>query len=126
MKGIIFVHAWVATAISVLLAGRGQKVRTDPRLEYPPPPEVEHEQGADLVRVFHGQREQVHAAVPGRFCISLTGIGSMRHRTVTRSAPWRRGAGKIILPWQQEIVSGIRPGDRMFTNALSLQNSAEQ
>jgi cobalt-zinc-cadmium efflux system membrane fusion protein len=34
--------------------------------------------------------------------------------------------GKIVPPNMEEIASGIAPGDRVVSNALVLQNTAEQ
>jgi cobalt-zinc-cadmium efflux system membrane fusion protein len=34
--------------------------------------------------------------------------------------------GKMLPEKQQEIVSGIKPGDQVVTNALDLQNTVEQ
>jgi membrane fusion protein, heavy metal efflux system len=35
-------------------------------------------------------------------------------------------SGKMVPPGQQEIVSGLRPGDKVIVNALDLQNTSEQ
>jgi cobalt-zinc-cadmium efflux system membrane fusion protein len=35
-------------------------------------------------------------------------------------------SGQMIPPGRQEIVSGIRPGDRVVADALQLENSADQ
>jgi cobalt-zinc-cadmium efflux system membrane fusion protein len=35
-------------------------------------------------------------------------------------------SGQMVVPGRQEIVSGIRPGDRVVTNALDLQYTADQ
>jgi cobalt-zinc-cadmium efflux system membrane fusion protein len=34
--------------------------------------------------------------------------------------------GKMVPPNMQEVLSGIAPGDRVVSNALVLQNTAEQ
>jgi hypothetical protein len=35
-------------------------------------------------------------------------------------------SGRMVAPGRQEIVSGIRPGDRVVANALDLQYTADQ
>jgi hypothetical protein len=35
-------------------------------------------------------------------------------------------AGGMLANGQQEVLSGIRPGDRVVANALVLQNTVEQ
>jgi hypothetical protein len=34
-------------------------------------------------------------------------------------------SGKMISPGQQEILSGVRPGERAVSDALDLQNTVE-
>ena len=34
--------------------------------------------------------------------------------------------GKMLPDKQQEIISGIKPGDQVVSNALDLQNTVEQ
>jgi cobalt-zinc-cadmium efflux system membrane fusion protein len=83
--------------------------------------------GMFVQATFHGQRKQTNAAVPAtailhlhdRDWVYVPQTGNMFRRVEVVS-------GQMIPPDQQEIVSGIRPGDRVTTNALDLQNTAEQ
>jgi membrane fusion protein, heavy metal efflux system len=91
--------------------------------------------GMFVQATFHGQQSQVHAMVPASAILHLhdrdwvyipEGANSKPqdppaqtfHRVEVRS-------GQMIAPGQQEILSGIRPGDRVVANALTLQNEAE-
>jgi cobalt-zinc-cadmium efflux system membrane fusion protein len=76
---------------------------------------------------FHSQRTQVRAVVPASAILHLldrewvyvpqVGHAFRRVEVVT---------GRVVAPGRQEIVSGIRPGDRVVTNALDLQNTADR
>lgn len=74
---------------------------------------------------FHGQRTQVRAVVPASAILHLLdrdwvfvpqGGHAFRRVEVV--------SGRVVSPGRQEIVSGIRPGDQVVTNALDLQNTA--
>jgi cobalt-zinc-cadmium efflux system membrane fusion protein len=57
MKQIVFVHAGLAFALSILLAGCERRVTAkNTQLEDPPPVEIEHEQDGVLVKVEHPER----------------------------------------------------------------------
>ena len=86
MKRIILAQAGFATALSVLLAGCGQRVKADSRLEEPPAPEVEHEQGVGLLKVDHPEEFPLatavqHATAPE---LNVTGVVSA---DVARNVP---------------------------------------
>lgn len=83
--------------------------------------------GMFATATFHGQTPQVRAVVPASAILHLhdrewvyvpAGEGRFRRREVV---------GGPMLPGRlQELVSGLRPGDRVVSNALVLQNTVEQ
>jgi cobalt-zinc-cadmium efflux system membrane fusion protein len=83
--------------------------------------------GMFVTATFHGQQRKPVAVVPASAILHLhdrdwvympAGEKSYRRVEVV--------AGKMIPPDQQEIVSGLAPGSRVVSNALVLQNTAEQ
>ena len=83
--------------------------------------------GMFVTATFHGQQKETRALVPASAVLHLhdrdwvyvpaTG-NTFRRVEVT--------GGKTIPPNMQEIVTGLAPGDRVVSNALVLQNTAEQ
>jgi cobalt-zinc-cadmium efflux system membrane fusion protein len=76
--------------------------------------------------IFHGER-QVRVVVPA------TAILHLHDRDwvyIPESDDAFRSVevvtGPMIAPGRQEIISGIRPGDRVVSNALDLQNTADR
>ena len=86
MKRIILVGETFAIALSVLLSGCDQKVTANPRLEEPPPAQVEHEQDASLVKVDYPDRFPLAAAAHYASAseLKVTGVVSA---DVARSVP---------------------------------------
>jgi membrane fusion protein, heavy metal efflux system len=83
--------------------------------------------GMFVTATFHGQQKETRALVPASAVLHLhdrdwvyvpAGGNAFRRVEVT--------GGRTIAPNMQEIVSGIAPGDRVVSNALVLQNTAEQ
>jgi membrane fusion protein, heavy metal efflux system len=83
--------------------------------------------GMFVQATFHGQRGEVHTVVPASAILHLhdrdwvfldSGGGTFR-RVEVRSGP-------VIPPGQQEILSGLNPGDHVIQNALDLQYVTEQ
>jgi len=76
---------------------------------------------------FYGKQPEMHSALPASAILHLhdrewvyTPLGSghfKRAEVVT---------GNMLPNHQQEIVSGIKPGDQVVSNALDLQNTVEQ
>jgi cobalt-zinc-cadmium efflux system membrane fusion protein len=75
---------------------------------------------------FHGQEKQVRVVVPASAILHLhdrdwvyvpKGHGAFRRVEVH--------SGQMIHPGRQEILSGLRPGDRVVVDALLLENSPE-
>jgi cobalt-zinc-cadmium efflux system membrane fusion protein len=83
--------------------------------------------GMFVAATFRGQRAEVHAAVPASAILHLhdrdwvyVPAGGNKFRRVGI-------AGGDMLPNNmQEVVSGLKPGDQVVTNALELQNTSEQ
>src|SRR5579864_3227649 len=56
MKYRLVAGCCMSLAASLWLTGCQQSVRADPKLEEPPPAQVEHEQGSSLVKVDHPEQ----------------------------------------------------------------------
>jgi cobalt-zinc-cadmium efflux system membrane fusion protein len=80
-----------------------------------------------VTATFHGEKKEAHAAVPGDAILHLhdrdwvyvpAGDKTFRRVEVT--------AGEALPNKMQEVVAGVRVGQQVVTNALVLQNTAEQ
>lgn len=80
--------------------------------------------GMFVQATFHGPRQEARTMVPATAILHLhdrdwvfleTGSNTFRRVEVQ--------AGQMVPPDQQEIITGLRPGDRVVTNALLLENS---
>jgi cobalt-zinc-cadmium efflux system membrane fusion protein len=83
--------------------------------------------GMFATATFHGRREEIHTAVPADAVLHLhdrdwvyipAGEGKFQREGVS--------GGNMLPGNMQEIDSGLNPGDKVVSNALELQNSAEQ
>jgi len=83
--------------------------------------------GMFVTATFHGQQKQIHAVVPASAVLHLhdrdwvytpEGNGRFQRIEVT--------GGKMLPGNLQEIVAGLSPGQQVVSNALVLQNAAEQ
>jgi cobalt-zinc-cadmium efflux system membrane fusion protein len=83
--------------------------------------------GMFVTATFHGDTMERRAAVPSTAILHLhdrewvyipLGNGNFRRLEVT--------AGNMLPDSVQEIISGIKPGDRVVSNALVFQNTVEQ
>ena len=83
--------------------------------------------GMFATATFHGKQRRAHApSPPVRFCTCMTAIG---FTCLLGNGHFRRSevvAGNMLPGNMQEIVSGIKPGDQVVSNALDLQNTVEQ
>ena len=76
---------------------------------------------------FHGRQQEARTVVPAsailhlhdRDWVYVPAGGNTFRRVEVRS-------GRMIPPDQQEILTGMQPGDSVVRNALVLQNTAEQ
>jgi membrane fusion protein, heavy metal efflux system len=76
---------------------------------------------------FHGQKKEMHAAVPASAILHLhdrdwvyVPAGDQKFRRVGVVA------GAMLPNNMQEILAGIKPGQQVVSNALELQNTVEQ
>ncbi len=83
--------------------------------------------GMFVTAIFHGAEKQMRALVPASAVLHLHDkdwvyepVGGKEFRRVEVAG------GKMMPPDKQEILKGIAPGDQIVTNALILQNTAEQ
>lgn len=83
--------------------------------------------GMFVTATFYGKQPEAHAAVPSTAVLHLhdrdwvyvpIGSGHFKRLEVT--------AGKNLPNDLQEIVSGVKPGDQVVSNALPMQNTVEQ
>jgi membrane fusion protein, heavy metal efflux system len=76
---------------------------------------------------FHGQKKEVHAAVPATAILHLHDRDWVYVPAGTKKVRRLEVTGGDMLPGDmQEIVSGIAPGQQVITNALEFQNTVEQ
>jgi len=83
--------------------------------------------GMFATATFYGRQPEIHAAVPAAAILHL-------HDRESVYAPLGNGhfkrmevvTGNMLPNKQQEIVSGLKPGDKVVANALDLQNTVEQ
>ncbi len=82
--------------------------------------------GMFVQATFHSQQSQVRAVLPASAILHLhdrdwvympQGDNAFRRVEVQ--------SGRMLGPSQQEVLSGIRPGQRVVLNALDLQNTVE-
>ena len=83
--------------------------------------------GMFATATFHGQRKEMHAAVPATAILHLhdrdwvyVAAGGKQFRRVEVTA------GGMLPGNMQEILSGIKPGEQVVQNALVFQNTVEQ
>jgi cobalt-zinc-cadmium efflux system membrane fusion protein len=84
--------------------------------------------GMFVTATFHGETMEKHATVPATAILHLhdrewvyTPLGSGRFKRLEVTAGNMLPGGNL-----QEVVSGIKPGDRFVQNALVFQNTVEQ
>jgi len=83
--------------------------------------------GMFVTATFYGKSPEVHCAVPADAILHLhdrewvyTPLGNGHFKRVEVVT------GNMLPNKQQEIVSGLKPGDQVVSNALDLQNTVEQ
>jgi cobalt-zinc-cadmium efflux system membrane fusion protein len=76
---------------------------------------------------FHGPEKQVRGVVPASAILHLHDrdwVYVPQDAHTFRRIEVR--SGQMIPPGQQEVISGVRPGDRVVTNVLLLENTSDQ
>lgn len=83
--------------------------------------------GMFVTAIFHGRKKEMHAAVSATAILHLHDrdwvyipAGNKKFRRVEITS------GAMLPNNLQEVVSGIKPGDKVVQNALVLQNTVEQ
>ncbi|HME35299.1 MAG TPA: efflux RND transporter periplasmic adaptor subunit [Candidatus Sulfotelmatobacter sp.] len=83
--------------------------------------------GMFVTATFYGKQPETHSAVPASAILHLhdrewvyTPLGNAHFKRLEVVT------GGMLPGNQQEIVSGIKPGDKVVSNALDLQNTVEQ
>jgi cobalt-zinc-cadmium efflux system membrane fusion protein len=83
--------------------------------------------GMFATATFYGKHPEMHSAIPAAAILHLhdrewvympLGNGHFKRVEVV--------TGSMLPDKQQEVVSGIKPGDQVVSNALDLQNTVEQ
>jgi cobalt-zinc-cadmium efflux system membrane fusion protein len=75
---------------------------------------------------FFGMRREVHAVVPASAVVHLHDRDWIYAPTQDQKFRRQQVVGGPMLPnQQQELVSGLEPGQRVVTNALALQNAID-
>jgi len=83
--------------------------------------------GMFVTATFYGKQTQTYAAVPAAAILHLhdrewvyapLGNGHFKRMEVV--------TGKMLPNNMQPVVSGMKPGDQVVSNALALQNTVEQ
>ncbi len=83
--------------------------------------------GMFVTATFYGKQPETYAAIPSNAILHLhdrqwvyapIGSGHFKRLEIV--------TGSMLPDNMQEVVSGIKPGDRVVSNALSLQNTVEQ
>jgi cobalt-zinc-cadmium efflux system membrane fusion protein len=80
-----------------------------------------------VTATFYGKQPETYAAVPASAILHLhdrewvyAPLGNAHFKRIEVKT------GNMLTGKQQEIVSGIKPGDQVVSNALDLQNTVEQ
>ncbi len=83
--------------------------------------------GMFVTATFYGKHAETHAAIPASAVLHLhdrdwvyAPLGSGHFKRVEIVA------GNMLPGGRQEVVSGVKPGDQVVSNALPLQNTVEQ
>jgi membrane fusion protein, heavy metal efflux system len=113
MNRIVCAQAVFATILNALLAGCDQRVRADPRIEEPPPAEVERQHGGALVTVDHP--EQFPAITVSRHAsaseLNVTGVVSA---DVSRNVPVISLASGRVVEIDARLGDEVNKGQILF------------
>jgi cobalt-zinc-cadmium efflux system membrane fusion protein len=83
--------------------------------------------GMFVTATFHGQRREVHTVIPAAAILHLHDRDWIFAPSGNKEFRRVEIASGITLPGNmQEVISGIKPGDKVVENALVLENAVEQ
>jgi cobalt-zinc-cadmium efflux system membrane fusion protein len=85
--------------------------------------------GMFVTATFYGKQPETHAAVPATAILHLHDREWVYTPVPTSTGHFKRlevVTGNMLPGNLQEVVSGVKPGDRVVSNALPLQNTLEQ
>jgi len=85
--------------------------------------------GMFVTATFYGKQAEIRAAVPATAILHLHDREWVYTPVPNNAGHFRRlevVTGNMLPGNMQEVVSGIKPGDRVVSNALPLQNTLEQ
>jgi cobalt-zinc-cadmium efflux system membrane fusion protein len=97
------------------------------RLELPNPGMMRV--GMFVTATFYGKQAEIRAAVPATAILHLHDREWVYAPIPTSAGHFKRlevVTGNMLPGKQQEVVSGLKPGDQVVSNALVLQNTVEQ
>jgi cobalt-zinc-cadmium efflux system membrane fusion protein len=84
--------------------------------------------GMFVTATFHGLTQEVHASIPSAAVLHLHDRDWV-YMPTQQDAHFRRVevvAGNMLPGGLQEIISGVKPGDKVISSALVFQNTVEQ
>ena len=82
--------------------------------------------GMFVTATFHGAKEEMHAVIPADAILHLQDRDWVYVPAGNRQFRRVEITGGDMLPGKmQEVISGIKPGDQVVSNALVLENTAE-
>jgi cobalt-zinc-cadmium efflux system membrane fusion protein len=85
--------------------------------------------GMFVTATFYGKQSETRAAVPATAILHLHDREWVYTPVPASAGHFKRlevVTGSMLPGNQQEVVSGIKPGDQVVSNALVLQNTVEQ
>jgi len=82
--------------------------------------------GMFVTATFHGQDRETHVVVPASAVLHLHDRDWVYVPADTGFRRVEVTGGKMLPPNLQEVLTGLRPGDKVVSNALVLQNASEQ
>ena len=84
--------------------------------------------GMFVTATFYGKQPETHVAVPATAILHLHDREWV-YTPIQQPGHFKRlevVTGNMLPGNMQEVVSGIKPGDQVVSNALALQNTVEQ
>lgn len=82
--------------------------------------------GMFVTATFHGQKVEKHAVVPASAIVHLHDREWVYSPNGDRFRRYEVVSGDMLPNNMQEVISGIQPGQKVVTNALILQDTAER